>query len=181
MARSVPGIVFSRGDITLETIVAEIVDNSLDAKAKNIQVNFFENTDSKQTQDIGFAVFDDGRGFETDEASKLRATETLSSLAPLAQGLNEQVASGMITAGQAERELDQRALDLAYQDFLQQQQSPLHSGDDLNATQLVDALGRQISSQSVRGVRATSRTLLSRYIHKDSAMARRPRLRRIQS
>lgn len=68
MARSVPGIVFSRGDITLETIVAEIVDNSLDAKAKKIQVNFFEYTDSKQTQDIGFAVFDDGRGFETDEA-----------------------------------------------------------------------------------------------------------------
>lgn len=64
------------------------------------------------------------RGFETDEASKLRATETLASLAPLAQGLNEQIASGMITAGQAERELDQRALDLAYQDFLQQQQFP---------------------------------------------------------
>jgi hypothetical protein len=64
------------------------------------------------------------RGFETDEASKLRATETLASLAPLAQGLNEQIASGMITAGQAERELDQRALDLAYQDYLQQQQFP---------------------------------------------------------
>ena len=64
------------------------------------------------------------RGFETDEASKLRATETLSALAPLAQGLNEQVASGMITAGQAERELDQRALDLAYNDFLAQQQFP---------------------------------------------------------
>ena len=68
MARSVPGIVFSRGDITLETIVAEIVDKSLDANAKNIQVNFFVNTDTKQTQDIGFAVFDDGRGFETNEA-----------------------------------------------------------------------------------------------------------------
>ena len=64
------------------------------------------------------------RGFETDEASKLRATETLSALAPLAQGLNEQVASGMITAGQAERELDQRALDMAYNDFLAQQQFP---------------------------------------------------------
>ena len=64
------------------------------------------------------------RGFETDEASRLRASETLSSLAPLAQGLQEQVASGMITAGQAERELDQRALDLAYGDFLQQKQYP---------------------------------------------------------
>jgi hypothetical protein len=63
-------------------------------------------------------------GFETDEASRLRASETLSGLAPLAQGLQEQAASGMITAGQAERELDQRALDLAYQDYLQQQQYP---------------------------------------------------------
>lgn len=63
-------------------------------------------------------------GFETDEASRLRASETLSGLAPLAQGLSEQAASGLITAGQAERELDQRALDMAYQDFLAQQQYP---------------------------------------------------------
>ena len=62
--------------------------------------------------------------FETDEASRLRASETLANLAPLTQGLTEQAASGLITAGQAERELDQRALDLAYSDFLQQQQFP---------------------------------------------------------
>lgn len=62
--------------------------------------------------------------FETDEASRLRATETLSQLAPLMQGLEEQRASGLLTAGQAERDLDQRGLDLAYQDFLAQQQFP---------------------------------------------------------
>lgn len=62
--------------------------------------------------------------FETDEASRLRATETLSQLAPLMQGLEEQRASGLLTAGQAERELDQRSLDTAYQDFLAQQQFP---------------------------------------------------------
>ena len=68
----------------------------------------------------GFTTDEQARlaGFETDEASRLRASE------PLAQGLSEQAASGLITAGQAERELDQRALDLAYQDFLQQQQFP---------------------------------------------------------
>lgn len=72
-----------------------------------------------------FGAEDAMRGaFETDEASRLRASETLSSLAPLAQGLNEQTASGMITAGQAERELDQRALDMAYGDFLEQKQYP---------------------------------------------------------
>ena len=64
------------------------------------------------------------RGFETDEASKLRASETLSGLAPLAQGLNEQAASGMITAGQAERQLDQQSLDLAYGDYMAQKQYP---------------------------------------------------------
>ena len=42
----------------------------------------------------------------------------------MAQSLNEQAASGMITAGQAQRELDQRALDLAYGDFLEQKQYP---------------------------------------------------------
>jgi len=63
MARSVPGIVFNRGDITLETIIAEIVDNSLDAKAKKIEIEFFEYKSSGQSQDIGFAVFDDGKGF----------------------------------------------------------------------------------------------------------------------
>ena len=74
----------------------------------------------------GFTTDEQARlaGFETDEASRLRASETLSALAPLAQGLSEQAASGMITAGQAERELDQRALDMAYQDFLAQQQFP---------------------------------------------------------
>ena len=62
--------------------------------------------------------------FETDEESRLRATETLSQLAPLTQSLTEQQASGLLTAGEAERNLDQQALDLAYQDFLAQKQFP---------------------------------------------------------
>jgi len=62
--------------------------------------------------------------FETDEASRLRATETLSALAPLSQALTEQRAGGLLTAGEAERQLDQQSLDLAYQDFLAQKQFP---------------------------------------------------------
>ena len=62
--------------------------------------------------------------FETDEASRLRATETLSQLAPLTQSLTEQQASGLMTPGEPERNLDQQALDLAYQDFLAQKQFP---------------------------------------------------------
>jgi len=64
------------------------------------------------------------RGFETDEASRLRATETLQGFAPLTQGLTEQAASGLITSGQAQRQLDQRALDMAYGDYLEQRNYP---------------------------------------------------------
>ena len=64
------------------------------------------------------------RGFETGEASRLRAAETLQGFAPLAQSLTEQAASGLLTAGQAQRQLDQRALDLAYGDYLEQRQYP---------------------------------------------------------
>jgi len=62
--------------------------------------------------------------FETDEASRLRATETLQGFAPLVQGLQEQAASGLITAGQARRQLDQMALDLAYSDYVEQREYP---------------------------------------------------------
>jgi len=63
-------------------------------------------------------------GFETDEASRLRAAEQLQSFAPLVQGLSEQAASGLITAGQAQRALDQQALDLAYADYVEQREYP---------------------------------------------------------
>tara|TARA_E500000305_G_scaffold110150_2_gene117214 strand:- start:610 stop:1239 length:630 start_codon:yes stop_codon:yes gene_type:complete len=62
--------------------------------------------------------------FETDEASRLRATEQLQSFAPLVQGLTEQAASGLITTGQAQRQLDQMALDLAYGDYVEQREYP---------------------------------------------------------
>ncbi len=64
------------------------------------------------------------QGYETGEASRLRATETMQGFAPLVQGLTEQAASGLFTAGQAQRQLDQRALDLAYGDYLEQRQYP---------------------------------------------------------
>jgi len=63
-------------------------------------------------------------GYETQEAGRLRATETLQGFAPLAQGLNEQAASGMISSGQAQRQLDQQALDMAYADYVEQRNYP---------------------------------------------------------
>ena len=76
-------------------------------------------------RDARFLAEDTRRAaFETDEASKLRATETLQGFAPLVQGLQEQTAAGMLTAGEARRALDQAALDLAYADYVEQREFP---------------------------------------------------------
>ena len=66
----------------------------------------------------------DRTDFETDEASRLRATQELQALAPLTQALTEQQAGGLLTAGEAQRMLDQRALDTAYGDFQAQAAFP---------------------------------------------------------
>lgn len=72
-----------------------------------------------------FAAEDRSRqAYETEEAARLRATEELRSFAPLVQGLTEQAASGLITAGQARRQLDQMALDMAYSDYVEQREYP---------------------------------------------------------
>jgi len=63
--------------------------------------------------------------YETEEGSRVRKASELQSFAPLVQGLQEQEASGMITSGQAERELDQMALDMAYSDYVQQTEYPM--------------------------------------------------------
>jgi len=62
--------------------------------------------------------------FETEEASRLRAASELQSYAPLIQGMQEQAAAGLLTSGEAQRRLDQAALDLAYADYLQQATYP---------------------------------------------------------
>jgi len=62
--------------------------------------------------------------FETEEASRLRATEALQGFAPLTQALSDQAAAGLFTSGQAQRELDQRALDMAYADYVEQREYP---------------------------------------------------------
>jgi len=63
--------------------------------------------------------------YETEEGSRVRKASELQSFAPLVQGLQEQEASGMITSGQAQRELDQMALDMAYSDYVQQTEYPM--------------------------------------------------------
>ena len=62
--------------------------------------------------------------YETEEASRVRQAEQMQAYAPLVQGLTEQAAAGMLTAGDARRQLDQMALDLAYADYVEQREYP---------------------------------------------------------
>lgn len=89
MAKKIPSIVFSLPSLKLENIVLEIIDNSLDYGAKNVQLQFFEGKTSGRKKDVGFAVFDDGVGFKTgknlfaafeiteDENQKQRAADDI--------------------------------------------------------------------------------------------------------
>ena len=63
-------------------------------------------------------------GYETEEAARVRRADQLQTFAPLVQGLQEQAASGLLSAGEARRLLDQAALDLAYSDFIDQREMP---------------------------------------------------------
>jgi hypothetical protein len=64
------------------------------------------------------------QGYETDEASRIQQMEAYQGMAPLIQDLQRQAAAGLIGAGEAERMLDQQALDIAYADFLDQRMYP---------------------------------------------------------
>jgi hypothetical protein len=64
------------------------------------------------------------QGYETDEASRIQQMEAYQGMAPLIQDLQRQAAAGLIGAGEAERMLDQQALDIAYADFLDEKLYP---------------------------------------------------------
>ena len=62
--------------------------------------------------------------YDLNEASRLQASQQLAGYAPMLQGLKEQQASGLLAAGEAERQMDQRSLDLAYADYVEQREYP---------------------------------------------------------
>ena len=63
-------------------------------------------------------------GYETNEASRIQQMNAYQSMAPLISDLQRQAASGLISSGEARRQLDQQALDLAYADYLDQREQP---------------------------------------------------------
>ncbi len=63
-----------------------------------------------------FAAEDAARaGYQAEEASRLAQMQSFRDLAPLTQSLQEAAAQGLISSGEAQRRLDQAALDLANQ------------------------------------------------------------------
>jgi hypothetical protein len=64
------------------------------------------------------------QAYETNEASRIQQMNAYQSMAPLVQSLQTQAAAGLIGAGEARRQLDQQALDLAYADYLDQKMYP---------------------------------------------------------
>jgi len=72
-----------------------------------------------------FGVEDAARtGYETNEASRIQQMDAYQGMAPLISDLQRQAASGLISSGEAQRQLDQQALDLAYADYLDQREQP---------------------------------------------------------
>lgn len=62
--------------------------------------------------------------YSTNEASRIQQMDAYQGMAPLVQDLQTQAAAGLIGAGEARRQLDQNALDLAYADYLDQRLYP---------------------------------------------------------
>ena len=85
-------------------------------------------------------------GYETDEASRRGQMDAYGSAGTLAADLQAQTAQGLITSGEATRLLDQRALDLAYADYLDQRDYP---AEQLNFA--LGALAQTPYSKASRG------------------------------
>ena len=64
------------------------------------------------------------RAFDLNQASRKLELGANQALAPLAQGLMQQRAQGLIGAGEAERSLDTNALEMAYRDYVEQREYP---------------------------------------------------------
>lgn len=64
------------------------------------------------------------QGYQTDESSRIARMQSYGDLGNQVMNIQNQVASGLIGVGEAQRILDQRALDLAYSDYVDQRMYP---------------------------------------------------------
>ena len=64
------------------------------------------------------------QNYETNESGRIQQMNAYQGMAPLVQDLQTQAAAGLITSGEARRQLDQQALDLAYADYVDMRMYP---------------------------------------------------------
>jgi hypothetical protein len=64
------------------------------------------------------------KSFDLAQASRKLELEAMERMGPAVQGLVQQEAQGLIGAGEAERTLDQQALEMAYRDYVEQREYP---------------------------------------------------------
>jgi hypothetical protein len=88
------------------------------------QERAFGLTQGARERGFGLQTGAQERAFDLNQASRNMALQAAERLAPASQGLVQQEAQGLIAAGEAERELDQQALDLAYRDYVEQREYP---------------------------------------------------------
>ena len=72
----------------------------------------------------GLTREDAARSFDLNQASRRMEGEFMERLAPQSQGLLQQEAQGLLAGGEAERQLDQASLELAYRDYVEQREYP---------------------------------------------------------
>ena len=96
------------------------------------------------------------QAYETNEASRIQQMDAYQGMAPLVQDLQRQAASGLISSGEAQRQLDQQARDLAFADFLDQKDYDKQqvnfalgalSGTPYNTTNRSYTTGSQMTAQ----------------------------------
>jgi len=75
-------------------------------------------------QAYGLTREDAARSFDLNQASRRMEGEFMERLAPQSQGLLQQEAQGLLAGGEATRQLDQAALELAYRDYVEQREYP---------------------------------------------------------
>lgn len=95
------------------SFAADRFDSDRDARfdAESVRRSQFDADRSSR-----FAAEDSQRaGYQAEEASRLAQMQSFRDLAPLTQSLQEAAAQGLISSGEAQRRLDQAALDLANQ------------------------------------------------------------------
>jgi len=96
------------------------------------------------------------QAYETNEASRIQQMDAYQGMAPLVQDLQRQAAAGLIGSGEAQRQLDQQARDLAFADFLDQRDYDKQqvnfalgalSGTPYNTTNRSYTTGSQMTAQ----------------------------------